>query len=111
MFSAPSKTFRRRFAPDAGFDSGIAITVVSNKLEHEPRRIYAGLPSLFGFGLEDGYVPTFGLLLYIGYDTSPSTMIQIFNGLGCCRIIPLGVSRRLSACLIGSTGLRATRST
>ena len=38
-------------------------TVDSNKLEHGCRLIYAGIPSLFGLGLQDGHVPTFWLLL------------------------------------------------
>ena len=33
------------------------------KLEHGGRLIDAGIPCFFGFGLEDGYVSTFWLLL------------------------------------------------
>ena len=33
-------------------------TVGSSKLEHGCRMIYAGSPSLFGSGLEDGQLPT-----------------------------------------------------
>ena len=41
-----------------------ATTVDSNKLEHGCRIVHTGVPSFFGFGLEDGHVPTFWLLLY-----------------------------------------------
>ena len=33
------------------------------KLVHKCTRIYAGFPSFFGLGSEDGHVPTFRLLL------------------------------------------------
>ena len=42
--------------------------VDSKMLEHGCRVIYAGFPSFFGLGLEDGHVPTFWLLLYGLYD-------------------------------------------
>ena len=42
----------------------LGTTVVDcNKLEHARRMIYAGLPSFFGLGLEDGHISTFWLLL------------------------------------------------
>ena len=40
------------------------VTAQSQKLEHATRIIYAGIPSFFGLGLEDGHVPTLWLLLY-----------------------------------------------
>ena len=40
-----------------------ANTVDSNKLEHACKVIYAGFPSFFGLGLEDGHLPTFWILL------------------------------------------------
>ena len=48
----------------AGARYGVGNTVDSQKLEHGCRMIYAGVPSFFGLGLEDGHVPTFWLLLY-----------------------------------------------
>ena len=41
--------------------------VDSRKLEHACRVLYAGCPSFFGVGLEDGHVPTFWLLLQVPY--------------------------------------------
>ena len=44
-------------------------TASSKKLEHGRRLIYAGVPSFFGLGLEDGHVPSFWLLhiwTYVG---------------------------------------------
>ena len=38
-------------------------TVDSKELEHGCRLIYAGIPSFFVLGLEDGHVPTFWLLV------------------------------------------------
>ena len=38
-------------------------TVDSNKLEHGCGANHADVPSFFGFGLEDGHVPTFLPLL------------------------------------------------
>ena len=39
------------------------ITVDSRKLENGRGRIYSGVPSFLGLGLEDGHVPPFGVLL------------------------------------------------
>ena len=38
-------------------------TVGSKKLKHGCSRIYAGIPSFYSLGLEEGRVPTFWLLL------------------------------------------------
>ena len=43
----------------------MAATADSTQLEHGSRMIYAGLPSFFGLGLEDGLAPTFWLLVYV----------------------------------------------
>ena len=38
----------------------------SKKSEHGCKVIYAGCPSSFGLGLEDGQIPTFWLRLHMG---------------------------------------------
>ena len=38
-------------------------TVDSKQLEHGCRMVYAGFPSFFGLGLEEGHVPTLWPLL------------------------------------------------
>ena len=65
----PAWTLRARSGkPGRGIDlhsqelSG-SFTVDSNTLEHGCRMIYAGVPSFFGLGSEDGGVPTLALLL------------------------------------------------
>ena len=40
----------------------IYIYVHSRKVEHSCRMIYAGSPSFFGLGLDDGHVPSCGFL-------------------------------------------------
>ena len=45
--------------------------------------IYAGVPSFFGLGLEDGHVPTFWLLVYdmqkLSWTLSPGSMRDVLN--------------------------------
>ena len=50
----------------SGFRRDVGRTVDSKKLQHGCRVIYVGFSffRFFGLGLEDGQIPTFGLLLY-----------------------------------------------
>ena len=51
------------FDPPKGLGSQAVGSLHSKKLEHGCRMIYVGFPFFFGFGLEDGHVPIFWVLL------------------------------------------------